>query len=202
MEEFVSEGRLYMNTLRYFQELEAKDFLRADKSEGLSASFPAHKMRFYVDDHEIKHLNGRVRFGHPAYDKIAIFSMYALTEFNLDTIIDDRVLEFGDTTVVILKGDDFIDRIRRECEKRKLLFQTGLVTYVCKDTHEGDMGPFRKYSDLAYQSEFRIAVKSGRDGPIDDFYIGDISDIVHFCNSSTVKSQFEIRKDAESGPRD
>jgi len=196
MEEFVTEGRIYMNTLKYFKDLESKDALRSDKSEGLTASYPAHKMRIHVGGHEIKNLTGQVRFGHPEHEKIAIFSMYALTELNLDAIIDDRVLGFGDTTVVITKADEFMDRIRQECEKRNWLYQTDLVTYVHKDTHEGDMGVFRKYSDLSYQSEFRIAVKSGRSGPIDDFYIGDISDIVQFCDSATVKSQFNIIKDA------
>jgi hypothetical protein len=36
--------------------------------------------------------------------------MYAITELNQDILIDERVLGFGDTAVVVVKGDQFVTR--------------------------------------------------------------------------------------------
>ena len=185
-----------MNTLRYFKTLEAKDRLRADKSEGLAASYPAAKMKISVGGHEIRNLVGQVRFGHPDEEHIAIMSFYAITDLNLDVVVDDRALGFGDTAVVITDGPRFIELLSRECERRSWKWQSGLVDYVDKDTHQGDMGAFRKYSDLSYQSEFRIAVRTGRGGPIEDLYLGDLSSLTETCEASELKEFIKIKKEA------
>ncbi len=186
-----------MNTLKYFKRLEANDALRSDKSEGLHSSFPADKMRIKVGALELPNLFGQVKFGDPEDDSITIFSIYALTELNRNVIVDDKVLGFGDTAVVIRRGDEFIERVTHECERRGWGYKIDLVDYVDKTSHQGRMGPFRKYSDLDFQSEYRIAFRSGRPGAITDFYVGDLSDITEICESRLVKSGFRFES-AES----
>jgi hypothetical protein len=192
MEDFQSNGRLYMNTLRFFRKKETEDKLRSDSSEGLQASYPAKgmKIRFEKAKGLQLELVGQLRFDHEHDEDINIFSMYGITELNQDILIDERVLGFGDTAVVIVKGDAFTDRIVRECETRGWKYQFGLVDYVDKETHGGYMGPFRKYSDLEYQSEYRVAVRTNLRGPVGDFCIGDIRDISCLCDSKSVKEYF------------
>lgn len=192
------KGKLYMNTLKYFKQIEAKDPLRGDKSEGLCESHPADMCQLFIQEGSewlpIKNLIGQLRFDDPGDNDINIFSLYAITEKNEDLLVDDRVLGFGDTAAIILQGDEFLIRVRNAFEKKGWTYDHGLVDYVDKKTYSGQMGAFRKYSDLEFQSEFRIATKTKRQRPIDDFHIGDIRDITRVCDSKTVRDLFKIEK--------
>ena len=48
MEEFVHTGLLYMNTVKYFKELESTDLLRSDKHEGAKNCIQADGAVFSV----------------------------------------------------------------------------------------------------------------------------------------------------------
>jgi hypothetical protein len=191
-------GKLYMNTLKYFKQIEAKDPLRGDKSEGLYESHPAEMCQLFIQEGSewlpIKNLTKQLRFDDPGDNDTNIFSLYAITEKNENLLVDDRVLGFGDTAAIILEGDEFLIRVKKAFEKKGWAYDHDLVNYVDKNKYSGEMGTFRKYSDLEFQSEFRIATKTKRQGPIDDFYVGDIRDIIRVCDIKTVRNLFKIEK--------
>jgi hypothetical protein len=192
------KGKLYMNTLKYFKQIEANDPLRGDKSEGLCESHPADMCQLFIQEDlewlPIKGMIGQLRFDDPSDKDTNIFSLYAITEENENLLVHDRVLGFGDTAAIILQGDEFLIRVKKAFEKKGWAYDLGLVDYVDKNKYSGEMGAFRKYSDLDFQREFRIATKTKRQGPIDDFHIGDISDIIRVCDSKKVCDLFKIEK--------
>lgn len=187
-----------MNTLKFFKENEANDHLRMDKSEGLSESHPADMCQMFIQkDSEwlpIKNLIEQFRFDDPDDKNTNVFSLYAITEKNEDLLVDDQMLGFGDTAAIILHGDEFLNRVRKAFDKKGWPYDLGLVNYVDKNKYSGEMGAFRKYSDREFQSEFRIATKTKRQGPIDDFHIGDIRDIIRVCDSKALHGLFKIEK--------
>ena len=81
IEEFRATGRLYMNPLRYFKDLEVKDELRSDKSEGISHSYPANKCEIFLRENgvslPINNLTGAVTISDPSNENINIFSLFA-----------------------------------------------------------------------------------------------------------------------------
>ena len=55
LESFINEGQLYMNTIDYFRNLEsANPTLRADRSEGLEASYCSDNVTLTVGQKTIK----------------------------------------------------------------------------------------------------------------------------------------------------
>jgi hypothetical protein len=198
VEDFCYKGKLYMNTLKFFNELEAKDILRGDKSEGLAESHPSEKCHFFIKEDtrwlEINGLTGQVRFGDSRDKDINIFCLYAVTEKNEDSLVDEGALRLGDYAAIILEGDEFLTRVKKAFEERQWAYCHDLVDYIDKNTYSGPMGPFRKYSDREFQSEFRIASKTNQQKAIDNFYIGDIRDITRLCDSKTIRNLLKIVK--------
>ena len=195
LEEFCNQGKLYMNTLKFFKESEDK--LRGDKSEGLTESHPAKDCTLSILENSewlpINGLTGQLRFGDSRDININIFSLYAITEKNEDLLVDSGVLRFGDSAAIILEGDEFLHRVKNEIERKGWTYNHDLVDYVDKHTHSGQMGPSRKYSDSEFQSEFRIATMGNRGGPIDDFYIGDLRDITVLTDIKTLRERLKIQ---------
>jgi hypothetical protein len=76
----------------------------------------------------------------------------------------------------------------------------GPVEYVDKRYHDGQMGPFRKFSEYEYQSEFRFVMvgkKSGPRKPI-KLSVGNIRDIVMVSSSAQLP---ELPRAKASGDR-
>lgn len=183
---FRSRGHMYMNTLTHFRELE-KDELRGDCSEGLSHSRHAKGEEITILETGTKFkISDQIRMHDPNSDYYKIFSFYGITRQNINKF-DERIKDFGDTALVILDGMQLIDRIIAEAERIKIPYRIESVEYIDREKHNGDMGPFRKYSDLSYQSEFRVAFRMKHKNSLRDFCIGDISDI-----SAMYESDFAI----------
>ena len=165
-----------MNTLTHFRNLE-KDDLRGDCSEGLSFSKHAKGEKITILETGIEYaIADQIRFHDRNSEFYKIFSFYGVTRSNINKF-DQRLRKFGDTAVIIIDGNELIHRIIRAAKTRNFGYRIESVSYVNKEKHNGEMGPFRKYSDLNYQSEFRIAFSMNQKGPLEDFYIGDIRDI-------------------------
>ena len=73
-------------------------------------------------------------------------------------------------------SDEFLRRVRRAGEQCGQELTYGLVGYVDERTYQGSMGVFRKRALFSYQSELRIAITPGADGPY-RLPVGDLSDI-------------------------
>jgi hypothetical protein len=94
-------------------------------------------------------------------------------------------MEFGDVAVVIKDLKEFIERIKTASIKKEMgLFQAP-VEYIDKKVHQGKMGPFRKFSEYEYQSEFRFVLDSEvqMSKEFIKLPIGDIRDITMVCPS-------------------
>lgn len=104
--------------------------------------------------------------------------MPALRPTQSATIIDERNLRFGDTFAVLTNGDEFLRRVKAAAKAKSAGYnlEYRLVEYYDEDTHQGEVGIFRKRTVFSYQSEFRIALIPGVDRPY-SFAVGDLSDI-------------------------
>ena len=180
MEEF-RKGVLYMNTLKYFKELEEKCELRSDKDEGLTAVYQAKGAMLSRQNSEGKYdhigtITNQLKYREKYLVNENIFCMYALQVQPKKQNIDKRNLKFGNTLVSILDPVEFLDRVKLAAEQEGIRVFHKLVEYVDREKHIGTVGPFRKFSEFSYQNEFRILVCQESTGPY-KLNIGDISDI-------------------------
>jgi hypothetical protein len=169
-----------MNSLSYFRELEFDGF-RSDKSEGLVYSRDADGESITIDNVEYT-VRNQIRFNEPDAKLKKIFSMYSVTQENMNSH-DARLKDFGESAVVILNGNEFLKRIEAAAKEQDFSCEFGMVDYIEKKVHKGSMGPFRKYSELLYQSEYRVLFHDRDEGALADFSIGDIRDISVLCSS-------------------
>jgi hypothetical protein len=173
IEEFINNGIIYMNPLSYFKSLE-HDKPRSDKHEGASYCMPANGSTLLIDGVPMATIAGSIIFKNEALTNV--FCMYAFRESASRSLIDPDNFEFGDTFAALLDGDEFLRRVLEVANREKMQIKYELVEYVNKETYKGEMGIFRKFSEFAYQSEFRISIVTGKDAPY-ILRIGDISDI-------------------------
>jgi len=194
---FVNRGHVYMNTLKYFREREESDLLRSDKHDGSSHCVQASgaKLRMKQNDDwvDVGTITGQMITADGREEDINVFCLYALRESSIDDLIDNRNFGFGDT-YAIFKNDgafEFLRRLKESASKLGVTVDHSLVTYVDRSTYNGPMGVFRKFSDFAYQSEFRISIYSKTKQPL-DLEIGDLSDIASTGNLSQVNEHIRI----------
>jgi hypothetical protein len=179
MEQLFFHGHLYMNTLPYFSTTE-ENIVKADKYEGLSYSQQPQKAKLAIKINnqfkQIPRIIEPIRWLSEDNDNLNLFCMYALLESQALKLIDNRNLNFGDTFIAFLDGQEFINRIKKKLDENGFQFWMGLVEYIDPKTYDGPMGPFRKYSNFSFQSEYRIVVKTNLRIPY-SLNIGSLSDI-------------------------
>lgn len=179
IEQFVNEGLIYMNSASYFRKLE-KDPVRKDELENATYSLQANgaKLRMEKDGIwvDVATIIGPIITSDGLDSGTNVFCMYAFRESFCNSLIDPRNFEFGDTFAILKDGDEFLRRVRETAKKENVELEQGLVEYIDRSTYNGKIGVFRKFSNFAYQSEFRLAVVTGQETPF-LFRIGDMSDI-------------------------
>lgn len=194
IEDLVLSGHLYMNTLAYFSRHEA-DSLRCDRDEGIGHCFQADvaELRTEIDGQwaTVGTISGAVRWSDNTTRAANVFCMYAFRGSHAEGLIDPRNLAFGDTYVIFTQGDEFLRRVRSVADEAGLRLVDGLVEYVDRHTYSGPMGIFRKFSEFAYQSEFRIALLPGTGIPY-SLRVGDLSDIALVGESSKFNEQIQV----------
>jgi hypothetical protein len=199
IDQFVHEGHIYMNSLNYFRTLE-DDMLRADKHEGASYNLQADGAILQMEQSEkwvdVAKIKEQLVWSDGSKDVTNVFCMYAFRESASKNFIDPRNFGLGDAFAMITAkdGDEFFRRINVAAKKENIVLEQELVEYVNKATYDGTMGVFRKFSNFAYQSEFRLSVVTGKDTPF-SFRIGDISDI------STIGTVAELNKRIKITPK-
>jgi len=195
-----AHGLLYMNTLKYFVELETGS-PRKDSDEGTSHLWRGNGAMLQVE------LEGRfmpvgeireVRSRPNALQTVNVFCMYALRESSSDRFVDPRNSAFGDTFAILTDFDEFMKRVRTAVpglgSAQEL--QYGLVTYVDTATYEGPVGIFTKGSDFSFQSEFRIGLLPGTGAPL-RLHVGDLCDIVVFGRLSDLNDRLRVQVNAQ-----
>lgn len=173
-------GELFMNTLKHFQGLEDSG-LRGDKDEGLSAIYQANGATLSRKNEDgdfvpLGTINDQLEYREKDSVHVNVFCMYALQVEPQKLEINRRNLEFGDTFVILLDIPQFLDRIKEAAKQMEVKVFHGMVDYVDRATHKGPIGPFRKFNEYSYQSEFRIIIPRKSLDPY-MLNIGDISDI-------------------------
>ena len=196
MEELIHEGHLFMNTLSYYIELE-RDCLRADSDEGLDYTIAADGAALSMD-HEgewkpVGTIRGAIRHRKSDPREMNVYCMHTLREDI--TSVDPRNLEFGDTCVVFVDGDEFIRRVKLEARRHDLPISWNLVEYLDLETHTGPVGPFRKASLFAHQSEWRIVLNPGPGKPF-SLRIGDVSDIARIGPLRDLNDRLQVVGDS------
>jgi len=82
-----------------------------------------------------------------------MFCLYVLLD-KQEFEIDGRILEFGDTAIVIWNAIEFTRRLHKAANEMGLYVNQQPIKYVEKEKYHGVFGPFRKYETYRYQSEF------------------------------------------------
>jgi hypothetical protein len=173
-----------MNPLAFFRELEA-DQARGDGHEGIDSIIQSRDVELVIDPQvpgleKIRvapsELAGPVRIARERTSLCNLFCTFALTG-----PIDGPVLPkchqwFGDSFVIFKNTQQFLSRVGTAAKNRGLRIEGRLVEYYDENEYSGEVGRFRKSSLFSYQSEYRIALETGTQGPF-RFEIGDLSDI-------------------------
>ncbi|MGH7039541.1 MAG: hypothetical protein ACREE4_18830, partial [Stellaceae bacterium] len=95
---------------------------------------------------------------------------------NSNTLLDERNFAFGDSFVLVLNTQEFINRIDKAVRLARLCGDYNLVEYYDIEKLSGDVGPFRKSALFSYQREFIIVVYPGSPDPI-RLSVGSLEDI-------------------------
>jgi len=183
--EMLRTGTLYMNTLAYFNKLEA-DAARSDPYEGTDSILqPQHVGHFIIEPrvpglipHRIdpKDLAGPIRIARNRTSACNVFCMFSITKLMVGPVFSESCEWFVDHFVLFTNTPEFLNRVARAAEREGLGFQCGMVEYYGESEYSGQTGRFRKRSCFAYQREYRIAVEPGLEGPR-RLEIGDLTDI-------------------------
>lgn len=181
MEQF-RKGLLYMNSLSYFRGLEG-DPARADRYEGVTHIFQPKdvSMRLSVPGF------GEVVIGSEDLAAAAtismnselycnIFCLHAITTPVNGTLFPSEHEWFGDSIVLVLNTQVFLNRMLVAAKARNLKVNGKLVEYFDDETYTGKLDRFRKSRQFAHQREYRIAIESPGTEPL-ILDIGDIADI-------------------------
>ena len=195
MEGLLTEGHMYLNTFKYFREIEDGQ-VRGDRYEGASEIRRGTKGSITTSDG--KDIGATIQSWElgvfPPSDSLTnIFSIFILTPLNYP--ITDRVSEFGEWAFVVRNPDAFLDRIGRSLKSEEISGQGDRVKYLPND-YDGETGPFQKRKLFQWQSEWRLKIDGGNGGPR-TIAMGDLSNIAFVCRTSELNSRFKVTKPGE-----
>ena len=214
LEQLRNEGLLFMNTQSYFADLKA-DGIRADKFEGTSRIIQPSLTRDLTFTGPVSIRDGKVQFAEVtipssdlagptsiSLDKFScnVYCMYALTEPASPPLADAQVQGFGDSFVLVLNTQKFLERVR-SAAKANYHFEYGLVEYYDADAHSGETGPFRKRAVFSWQREFRLIIRPVSPQPV-RLAVGNLSDImstVHPLHEIDSLCDFSVEKARQAG---
>lgn len=189
--QMLDDGVLYLNNLPYFWAVEDAA-VRGDANDGVDALHRGERAQFFKPDGT--ELPARVTSWvlreHTDAERKNLLCMYSLREST--SPIDNRVLEFGDTSLLFMQPQMFFDRLCAAVRRNRLDAQGNLVEYV-PDTHTGDVGPFRKLAMFAWQAEWRFMVYNGPGGPL-TFNVGPLNDIARMMPTRQLIEETTNRK--------
>jgi len=171
-----------MNPLRYFSKLES-DLVRTDRFEGTSTIIQPQDIGEFTLTSILGTVTaqpsdfvGPVLISRNRTASCNVYCMFAVTRPVDGTLVDRRNLKFGDSFVLILNTQEFLNRVSSAMKTAGLSCKGGLVEYYDCEKHSGETGPFRKPSTFQYQSEFRLIVYPGSSDPV-RLNVGSLVDI-------------------------
>jgi hypothetical protein len=183
LEEFRQTGLLYMQPLAYFTHLES-DGVRSDRFEGSTRIIQPRDLKEFTFTHPLvgtikgnsEDFAGPVKISLQSTMSCNVYCMFAVSKPVSGEPVDARNLAFGDSFVLVLNTQEFVNRVSLAAQANGLSGSCGFVEYFDGAEHTGDTGPFRKPDIFAYQNEFRFVMKPGSANPI-ALEIGSLRDI-------------------------
>jgi hypothetical protein len=189
MKELYDSGQIFMQRWRTFRNIEHDQI--GDRNEGLSHAIQASNI--------IAEFNGKKAEGepigplrctfNPSYNPM-IFCLYCFTDRNFNesgSQIDPRCCGFGEYAVVITNIEKFNEMLLDALESSSRgNVHSQLIDYVPYYNYQGEMGPFRKYDDFKYQSEYRFVYESEDTAPTHTLQIGSLKEVAILCPSEQV----------------
>jgi hypothetical protein len=170
LEEFRA-GYVFLRPQGYFTDLE-NDVLRMDRFETVDRIIQPSNVRDFRMENpqtgQVFHLQPvspiLINMGIRNYN---LFCMYSIPTSHCGSPqVDPRCFAFGDSFVAVLDSQKFLNRVGRAAKKLGFSLDCHLVEYFDPDTHEGEVGPFRKPKSFDYQQEFRIIITPGAVEPV------------------------------------
>lgn len=210
--EFLLDGNLYCNTVRYFRDAGYDEF------EG--AAF-VHPTNLYINSHVIpaEELAGPMILKLDAVANLNIFCMFT---WRVPKVGDDQILvdlesqlgsiadciaEFGPYTVVVTNTTEFFRRVEIAVKQRPravLAGVRGVVRYIDPDSHRSNLDkllkiPLFKQKRFAHQKEYRFVFQAAREpaGPL-VLPIGDIRDIAFWMRTEDVYDNVKVEEKMSS----
>lgn len=182
--EKVCDGQIYMNTWSHHKENEY-DPARSDGLEHTNVIIQPRDLRSFRIANSSGDINLDIRpeqftepilinRGEREYNVFCLFSLRTSTLGSPQ--IDPHNFEFGDSFVVILDTQQFLNRLQNAATQAGFAMDCNLVEYYNATTYTGDVGPFRKSSVFGYQREFRVVITPGAIGPV-VLELGSLRDI-------------------------
>jgi len=186
-----NNGLLYLNNLRYFWEIEDEE-LRGDPFDCVAEVIRGIKVTMRLEDGKDATIGGKwvMRKHPPEPEKQNIFCMYALRPLIGNFPVDERNFKFGDSALILIKPQEFINRIESSLKSQGIEYEANIVDYV-DDEYTGKIGPFKKFKRFAYQSEWRLVYYNGPGGPR-QIMIGSIKDISAIIKSAEINKQLRV----------
>lgn len=193
MQSFYEKGEMYLNSFKFFKDLESSADGRGDKNEYSSVHYSGDYLKKYIKLELKEEKSGTViplsadtgllsltldygndkEYSH-LYSMSYIDKSWTLEN---DLIIDTRnFAENKDYAVLIYDFQGFVDKVIEKVKELNLPCKAQCVEYVNEKNYSGEMGPFRKFDDYQYQNEFRIAINFGTLEP-QSIYLGSLKDI-------------------------
>ena len=192
MQKFYETGEMYFNTFDYFRHLEANGDGRADKNEYCLEHFSGERIKDFRIIIKSKKRNNEtfILEGGKDLKELTFYSdqqnfshLYSLSFIDLEWSINNNFIisslnfaETKDYVVPIFNSSEFLERIKNKLRSLNVDVQADFIQYVKKDSYSGEMGAFKKFSNYAYQNEYRIAVNFNSTIP-QIINIGSLADI-------------------------
>ena len=214
------DGRLYMNTLKYFREFEDLSAANiADHQEASNLMLQPSKVTVTIGSHVLNpaDFSGPIYIHDVDQGRLNILCVYAvhnkdfpvITEVNFSQftkaqLIGPEVHKLGLYAVVVYDPQKFIERVIAAADREKIEIEASLVNYVDEDSYhdsaENNRAVFFKRDRYSHQREGRFVVNRGS-APVEPFVleIGNIRDICELVPINVVnqiiKDELEKTKD-------
>lgn len=193
VDSFLNDGLLFMNNIQYFRNYEDSDVaLRGDIHEGLAATYKAEEIIFTFGGHVAEGAVGKVDLRYDHEDDTNIYSMTKISDGKIleagdsGLFLSDKFIQLGNRAVVITGSNitEFESRLIKALSNELNIYiprednvLAKQVSYLSREDHHGKMDVFNKFSDYAWQYEWRIAFKQKKSAGPYSFKIGSLSDI-------------------------
>lgn len=201
IENMLKYGEIYFNTPKNFSE--SKEPERGDSNEGA----------IWIDNSQLKD----IEISHPSIGKINLkpkpnslskitqyhyhflsFSLYDISQNIISNSeikqIDERMLEFGNSALIIQNPKRLINSVTAELKKQHIRYLIKSIEYK-KLYEQGNytLSPFVKDYQYKHQNEVRIIIENKNNTPF-SLNIGSIEDYCLFSESeSMIKTEWSVK---------